>query len=63
MNIGENIRTIRENKNMTQTQLAEKVGTTQSQIGKYERNEQDMTVLRLVEIANWLGVGIVDIVK
>ena len=63
MNIGENIRTIRENKNMTQTQLAEKVGTTQSQIGKYERNEQDMTVYRLIEIANWLGVGIVDIVK
>ena len=63
MNIGENIRTIRENKNMTQTQLAEKVGTTQSQIGKYERNEQDMTVYRLVEIANWLGVGIIDIVK
>ena len=63
MNIGENIRTIRENKNMTQTQLAEKVGTTQSQIGKYERGEQDMTVYRLVEIANWLGVGIVEIVK
>lgn len=57
INIGLNIKTARSNKAITQTELADRIGSTQSQIAKYERNEQDMTVLRLLEIAEAIGVS------
>ena len=63
INIGLNIKTARGNKAMTQVQLAEAINSTQSQIAKYERNEQDMTVLRLIEIAQAIGVDPSDLVE
>jgi len=63
INIGARIREMRELSNLTQKQLAEMIGTTQSQIAKYERNEQDMTVLRLLEIAKALNIPASDFLK
>lgn len=55
--IGRNIAEAREAAKLTQTVLAARIGTSQSQIGKYERGEQDMTMARFIEIADALGVS------
>ena len=55
--IGRNIAEAREAAKLTQTVLASRIGTSQSQIGKYERGEQDMTMARFIEIAEALGVS------
>jgi transcriptional regulator with XRE-family HTH domain len=53
---GKAIRKFREERGLTQTELAEKIGTTQSMIGKYERGEIDLSLSRLAEIANVLNI-------
>ena len=53
---GQNIKDAREAAGISQTELAERIGTTRQQIGKYETDTQDMTVARLVQIATALGV-------
>ena len=53
---GQAIRKLREEAGLTQTQLADIVGTTQSMIGKYERGELDFSLTRLVEIARALEI-------
>jgi transcriptional regulator with XRE-family HTH domain len=49
--IGKEIRKVRYESGLTQTQLADMVGTTQSMIGKYERGEIDLSLIRFIEIA------------
>ena len=56
MTAGKNIKAAREAAGISQTELAERVGTTRQQIGKYETGEQDMTLKRLVQIAAALGI-------
>lgn len=41
---GERIKGLRNDKGWTQEKLANEIGTTKNQIGKYERNEQEMTI-------------------
>ena len=53
---GAAIRSYREAAGLTQTQLADMVGTTQSMIGKYERGELDFSLSRLAEMANALKI-------
>ena len=59
--VGANIRKAREAAGMTQTDLAEKVGSSQSVIGRYERGEMDPTASRLVEIIRAIGCSPADI--
>lgn len=54
--VGQNIRRVRETAGKTQSDLAQMIGSTQSQIGKYERGAQDMTLTRLIQIAEALSV-------
>ena len=56
MTAGKNIKAAREAAGISQTELAERIGTTRQQIGKYETGEQDMTLKRLVQIAAALGI-------
>jgi transcriptional regulator with XRE-family HTH domain len=56
--IGENIRKYRKAKGLTQTELAEKLGTTQFVITNYERGRNNPTAAKLPEIAKALGVGL-----
>jgi len=51
MTIGSEIRRIRESKGITQTQLAELVGSGQKQIYRWETDIQDITVGKLEQIA------------
>lgn len=56
MTAGKNIKAARERAGISQTELAERIGTTRQQIGKYETDKQDMTVARMLRIAAALGV-------
>ena len=53
--VSEKIKSLREQKSMSQTVLAEKVGTTQQVIAQYESG-QDMTVSRFLEICEALEI-------
>lgn len=44
MNTGEKIKNLRNDKDRTQAKIATEIGTTKNQIGKYERNEKEMSV-------------------
>ena len=54
--IGDNIKRARESANMTQTELAEAVKTTQAMISRYEWGEQEPTISRLIAIAEALKI-------
>jgi len=54
MQIGSEIRTIRESKGLSQRELAELIGSDQKQIYRWETGKQDITVERLERIAKVL---------
>lgn len=58
MNIGANIRAIREEKGLTQTQLAERINVTQSMLCQIERGSKPPTLPLSIEIAAALGCDI-----
>ena len=54
--VGLNIRDLRKERKWTQTQLAEKLGITFQQIGKYERGHNGLNAIRLLEISKQFDV-------
>ncbi len=54
--IGERIRDLRLREGMTQMQLAERIGITYQQVQKYEKGTSNISVERLYQIADALGV-------
>lgn len=56
MTVGEKIREIRLAKEMTQVDLAEKLGVTQSMIGQYERSKKPPKFDTILKIAEALEV-------
>lgn len=63
MSVGENIKKIREEKGMTQKELAEKCGIIYQTIGKYERGLLNPKMETLVKIANAMDVYASDLLK
>ena len=61
--VGRNIKEARADAGMTQKQLAEKLGTAQQQITRYETGEQDLTLTRLREIEIALNLTAGDLLK
>lgn len=57
MNIIENIKRIRQEKNITQADISEKLNLAQNNYGKIERGITELTVTRLYEIAKVLEVS------
>ena len=55
--VGLNIRNQRIKHRWTQTQLAEKLGITFQQIGKYERGYNGLSAIRLLEISKEFKVS------
>lgn len=55
MNVGANIRALRERQRVKQTELAKRVGISQSMICQIERGTKACTVQLAVEIAAALG--------
>ncbi|MCX7922246.1 MAG: helix-turn-helix domain-containing protein [Clostridia bacterium] len=56
--LGKRIRSIRQNLNMTQAELAERINVTPAYIGQIERGERKFTIETLVDIANTLMVSV-----
>lgn len=63
INIGQNIKKLRELRNYTQQYMAENLGMSQSGYGKLERGQSDMSLLKLFKIAEVLEVNIDAILK
>ncbi len=60
-NIGKLIQELRENRNMTQSDLAEKIGTTQSVVARIEKGEQNLSTETLSKLSKALNHEIVTI--
>lgn len=61
MSIGENIKRLRESCNLTQSELAELVGVTQSMIAQVERGSKTLSVPLGQEIAKALNCELTDL--
>ena len=60
--IGERIKTIRERRNMTQSDLSDRSGVDAASLSRYENDHKKPTVETLLRIAQALDVGIEAIV-
>lgn len=54
---GQRIKEIQQEKGLTQSQLAEMLSTTQSTVGKYEREEIQLTVDTIIKICKVFEVS------
>lgn len=59
--VGQNIRTIRTARRMSQTTLGEQIGVTFQQVQKYERGTNRVSASKLVEIAATLHCNVTDL--
>lgn len=51
------IRDLRNDKDMTQAQIADVLGTTKNQVEKYERGEQEMNIKHLITLCKFYHVS------
>ena len=51
------IRGLREDKDMTQAEVAQILGTTKNQVGKNERGEQDMNIRHIITFCKYYHVS------
>lgn len=63
MKVGNNIRKLRELRNYTQQYMADELEISLSGYGKIERNETDVSLGRLSQIAAILGVDVQGILR
>lgn len=56
------LRQIRLDANLTQHQLAEKIGQTQSYVSKYENGEQRLDLIELEAVCKAAGTSLTDFV-
>lgn len=57
------LRQVRVDANLTQAQVAEKIGQTQSYVSKYESGEQRLDLVELEAVCNAVGIDLVDFVR
>lgn len=60
--LGKRIEAFRKVKEMSQTDLAKKIGTQHPQIGRLERGETNATIIALMRISKALGVELKELV-
>ena len=63
MNIGTNIKTLREEKGYTQEKVAEELGVTFQAVSSWERDEYKPDIDKLVKLAEFFGVSVSAIVE
>jgi transcriptional regulator with XRE-family HTH domain len=61
LKVGNKIKKLRELKNYSQEYMADKLGISQAQFSKIERDESDMNISRLKEISDILEMRIEDV--
>lgn len=57
MEYAQKLRGLREDSDLTQAQIAQLLGTTKNQVGKYERGEQELPIRHLITLANFYHVS------
>lgn len=57
------LRQVRIDANLTQLQLAEKIGQIQSYVSKYENGEQRLDLIELEAVCKAVGISLTDFVK
>ena len=57
------LRQVRLDANLTQVQLAEKIGQTQSYVSKYEHGEQRLDLIELEAVCKVVGISLIDFVE
>jgi transcriptional regulator with XRE-family HTH domain len=62
MTIQEQIKQARKDKGLTQQQLADRLGVTQSTVGQYETNKEPPKVSTLAKIASALGISVSSLI-
>lgn len=63
MNIGKTISTLRKEKNMTQSEVADKLGVSYQAVSKWERDESLPDITLLPEIADLFGITIDQLLR
>ncbi len=63
MNIGENIKRLREEKGLTQQQVAELVNMHRSNYSKVESGQRELSVKALSKIAKYFGITLDELVN
>ena len=63
MSIGTNIKTLRDERNLTQEQLAEMVGVTFQAVSSWERDEYRPDTDNLISLADALDVSVASILE
>lgn len=61
MNYLENIKAVRKSKGLTQVDMSEHLGLTKNNYGKVENGQVELTINRLYQIADILGVSVVSL--
>jgi len=59
--IGKRLKQIRNNRKITQTRLAKELNISFQQIGKYEKGQNGLNAIRLVELSTYLKVPYADL--
>lgn len=59
MSIGENVKAIRKEKKLTQSELAEEMGISRSYLSDIENNRKNPSIKTLTSLANKLDVSVV----
>lgn len=57
------LRQVRLDANLTQLQLAEKIGQKQSYVSKYENGEQRIDLIELEAVCKAVGISLTDFVE
>jgi len=57
------LRQVRLDANLTQSQLAEKIGQTQSYVSKYENGEQRLDLIELEIVCKAVGISLPNFVE
>jgi transcriptional regulator with XRE-family HTH domain len=57
------LRQVRLDADLTQSQLAEKIGQSQSYVSKYENGEQRLDLIELESVCKAAGVSLTDFVE
>jgi transcriptional regulator with XRE-family HTH domain len=57
------LRKVRLEADLTQTQLAEKIGQTQSYVSKYESGEQRLDLIELESVCDAVDVDLIEFVR
>ena len=63
VNLAALLRQIRLEADLTQLQLAEKIGQTQSYVSKYESGEQRLDLIELEAVCEAVGISLTDLVE